>query len=499
MTSNYVLTIDQGTTSSRALLVDRNGSVAGMAKEPFRQIYPAPGLVEHDPNEIWTSVQRAVEGALSGAGVGIGDVAAIGIANQRETLVAWERESGSPVHNAIVWQDRRTAAICDDLRAARHEGNIASLTGLSLDPYFTGTKLTWLLNEHPDLRERGEHGEVLAGTVDSWLLWNLTGGTVHATDFTNASRTLLFNTRRGRWDDELLELFGVPRAMLPKIRPSRSNFGTTKADVLGAAIPITGIAGDQQAALFGQACMEPGQVKCTYGTGAFALSPAGKRPLQSEHGLLVSLGASSGARGPEYVLEGSVFSAGAVVEWLQEGLGIIQQPADVEGLAASVTDTGGVHFVPAFTGLGAPHWDPGARGTIMGLTRGTTSGHIARAALESIAFSTADLLDAMAEDLPEGVQELRVDGGASENDLLMQMQADVTGVPIVRPENIETTAMGAAYLAGLGCGIWESVDEVNSLWKPGKTFEPQASADERAERRAGWHRAVERARGQAEA
>jgi glycerol kinase len=498
VSENYILSIDQGTTSSRALVVDQAGRVVGAGQEPFPQIYPQPGWVEHNPIDIWESTQAAIGTALAAANAHVGDVAAIGIANQRETLVVWDRDSGEPVANAIVWQDRRTAPICDELREAGHEGTVAAATGLSLDPYFTGTKLTWLLRERPELRERAELGEILAGTVDSWLIWQLTGGgsdAVHATDFTNASRTLLFNIRKGRWDDELCELFEVPRAMLPKARPSRASFGRTSADVMGASIPITGVAGDQQAALFGQVCTRAGQAKCTYGTGAFLLSPAGTRPVQSKHRLLVSLGPNTGAAGPEYVLEGSIFVAGAVVEWLRDGLGLFERSGDVEALAASVADTGGVTFVPAFTGLGAPHWDPNARGTLMGLTRGSTSAHIARAALEAVALSTAELVGAMNADLAEAVAELRVDGGASRNDLLMQMQADIAGIPVVRPTNVETTAMGAAYLAGLGTGIWSDTDEVGELWQAERTFEPNMTESERTERLAAWHRAVERARG----
>ena len=496
----YILSIDQGTTSSRALVVARDGNVAGMAKEPFRQIYPQPGWVEHDPLDIWRSTEAAIKGALKDASAGIRDVAAIGITNQRETLVAWNAATGVPVSNAIVWQDRRTADICDELRDAGHEEFIAKATGLSLDPYFTGTKLTWLLRSDPGLRARAEAGEILAGTVDSWLMWKLTGGregAAHVTDFTNASRTLLFNIRTGRWDDSLCALFEVPRAMLPKALPSRAAFGTTSKDVLGAAIPITGVAGDQQAALFGQACLRPGLAKCTYGTGAFLLSPAGNKALLSEQGLLVSLGSNTGPKGPEYVLEGSIFSAGAVVEWLKEGLGLIAEPAESEALAQSVPDSGDVTFVPAFTGLGAPHWDPGARAMITGITRGTRAGHIARAALESIAFSTADLLQAMNADLPEPVTELRVDGGASRNDLLLQMQADFAGMPVTRPANVETTAMGAAYLAGIQAGIWDGPEEVAGLWQPDRTFEPSMGAGERSERLSAWHEAIARARSRA--
>jgi glycerol kinase len=495
MAEPFVLAIDQGTTSSRALVVDGQGRVRGVGQEPFEQHFPQPGWVEHDPNEIWATTLAAIAQALKSANVDARELAAVGLTNQRETVVAWDRVTGEPVARAIVWQDRRTAPLCQELSRGTDLAAVTRATGLPIDPYFSATKLTWLLREDPELRAQAEAGQIAAGTVDSWLVFKLTGGRRHATDFTNASRTLLFNIRKGRWDDGLCDLFEVPRAMLPQAQPSRSFFGTTDAEVLGAQVPIWGIAGDQQSALFGQACVSPAQAKNTYGTGCFLLANAGKAVPASENRLLASIGANAGADGPEYVLEGSVFIAGALVQWLRDGLGIIKESAEIEALAGSVPDAGGVTIVPAFTGLGAPHWDPYARGTILGLTRGIERGHIARAALEAIALSSADLLAAMNADLPQPVTELRVDGGAAANDLLMQMQADFTGIRVVRPAELETTALGAAYLAGLGAGVWSSTGEVESLWRAERTFEPRMREDERAARRAHWRRAVERSLG----
>jgi glycerol kinase len=410
----------------------------------------------------------------------------------------WDRRSGAAVAPAIVWQDRRTAAICDELRDAGHEATFARRTGLTLDPYFSGTKLTWLLRSQPELRQRAARGELACGTVDAWLVWKLTGGANHVTDLTNASRTLLFNIVERQWDDELCALLDVPRSLLPEVQPSSSEFGMTSVESIGAALPITGVAGDQQAALFGQACTVPGQAKNTYGTGAFLLAHAGDRPASSRNGLLLTLAATSSAAHAHYALEGSVFVAGAVVQWLRDGLGVIERSDDVEALAASVPDTGGVSFVPAFTGLGAPHWDPHARGTIRGLTRGSTHAHIARAALESIALSTNELIDAMNADLPTPVRELRVDGGGARNDLLMQLQADLSNVPVIRPWNVETTALGAAFLAGLGAGIWHTTAEVDALWRAERVFEPRMRMVEREERLAVWRRALQRAAAWAE-
>ncbi|MFN8617246.1 MAG: glycerol kinase GlpK [Dehalococcoidia bacterium] len=488
----YVLAIDQGTTSSRALVVDADGQIVGAGQQAFTQHFPQPGWVEHDPEEIWTTTIESIGIALAQAGLNARELAAVGVTNQRETVVVWDRRTGEPLHNAIVWQDRRTAAICEGYRAAGHEAAVARATGLKLDPYFSATKLTWLLQSNPDLRQRAASGEIAAGTVDSWLVWKLTGGQRHVTDFTNASRTLLFNVNRGRWDDTLCDLFQVPRAMLPQAQPSRSLFGTTAEDVMGARLPITGIAGDQQAALFGQGGFAPGIAKNTYGTGSFLLANAGPKPVHSGAGLLSSIGAGAGPSGPEYVLEGSVFVGGALVQWLRDELRLVPRSEDIEELAASAPDSGGVMIVPAFTGLGAPDWDPHARGAILGLTRGTSAAHIARAALEAIALSSAELLEVMDNELPGRVAELRVDGGAARNDLLMQLQADYAGVPVERPVNIETTALGAAYLAGLEAGVWSSNEEVQELRETERVFEPRLSSAERHSHLANWRRAVER-------
>ena len=495
MQPTYLLAIDQGTTSSRALVVDSAGEIAGIGQQPFAQHYPQPGRVEHDPWDIWESTLESITIAMAQAGLTPGQLRAIGLTNQRETVVTWDRTTGEPLGNAIVWQDRRTAGICEDLRSAGHEESIRKLTGLTLDPYFSATKLTWLLRHDAAVREAAAAGTLAAGTVDSWLIWKLTGGQRHVTDYTNASRTMLFNINRGRWDDGLCDLFEVPRSALPVAQPSRSMFGTTDEAVFGARVPITGVAGDQQAALFGQGGFAPGVAKNTYGTGCFLLSHAGNRPGRPEGGLLTSIGGGAGPSGPEYVLEGAVFVAGAVVQWLRDEMGVIARAEEIEGLAASVPDNGGVAVVPAFTGLGAPDWDPHARGAILGITRGTTKAHIARAALEAIALSSAELIQAMNEALPAPIGELRVDGGASRNDLLMQMQADYSGIPVLRPRNTETTALGAAYLAGLEVGTWASVEEVGSLWRPERVFEPSMGAAERHGHLRHWRRAVERTLG----
>jgi len=491
----YILAIDQGTTSSRALVVDVRGRIRGLGQHGFAQHYPHPGWVEHDPWDLWESTASAIADALRAASVRPRELAAVGITNQRETVVAWERATGNPVAPAIVWQDRRTADVCETLRDEGFEPRIANATGLTLDPYFSGTKLWWLFDRHAGLRERAERGEIAVGTVDSWLTWNLTAGACHVTDYTNASRTLLFNIRRGRWDRDLTDLLGVPMGVLPEVVPSSGLIGYTDPEVLSARVPITGIAGDQQAALFGQWCVDPGVAKNTYGTGCFLLAPAGRRARPSANHLLLTLSATSGAKGPEYAYEGSVFVAGAAVQWLRDELGIIERSDEIEGLARSVGDTGGVVFVPAFTGLGAPDWDPHARGMMIGLTRGTTRAHIARAALEAIAASSADLLTAMNADLGGPVLELRVDGGACRNDLLMQLQADYCGIPVLRPRQTETTALGAAYLAGLGAGVWDGLEAVRSLWELERVFEPSIGDDERDERLATWRRAVARASG----
>ncbi len=487
-----ILAIDQGTTSSRALVVDAAGEITGSGQVAFAQHFPRPGWVEHNPSEIWSSTEQAIQAALKAAAVAPRELSAVAITNQRETLVVWDRTTGEPLGPAIVWQDRRTASDCAALKDAGKEDLFRSRTGLTLDPYFSGTKLAWLLREHPGLRQRARQGEVAAGTVDSWLVWKLTGGRRQVTDFTNASRTLLFDIHRLAWSDELCAELDVERAFLGEALPSRAQFGKTDADVLGAEIPILAIAGDQQAALFGQGCFAPGRAKNTYGTGCFLLAHAGNAPRLSANRLLTTVAAGSAADAPQYALEGSVFVAGSLVQWLRDGLGIIKRSEDVEALAASVPDSGGVTVVPAFTGLGAPYWDPDARGAILGLTRGVTPGHIARAALEAIALSSAELLAAMEADLGAPIAELRVDGGASRDNLLMQMQADLGGVPVVRPKNTETTAMGAAYLAGLEAGIWADEAEVAELQAPDRRFEPALREADRQQRLANWRRQVSR-------
>jgi glycerol kinase len=486
-----VLALDQGTTSSRALVFDADGTIRGAAQREFAQHYPQPGWVEHDPEDLWRTQLACAHEALARAGLAARDLAAIGITNQRETTLLWERATGRPVHNAIVWQDRRTAAACEALKAAGHEPAVHARTGLVFDPYFSATKLAWLLEHVPGARERAGRGELAFGTVDTWLAWRLSGGALHVTDPTNASRTLLCDLARDDWDDELLALFGIPRAVLPSIVPSSGIAGVADAAVLGAAVPIAGIAGDQQAALFGQACHHPGMAKNTYGTGCFMLMHCGATPAVSRSGLITTRAA---APTPQFAVEGSVFIAGAVVQWLRDGLKVIGTARDVEPLAASVADTQGVYFVPAFAGLGAPYWDAHARGAIVGLTRGTTAAHIARAALESIAYQSADLMNAMQADTGVVPPALRVDGGATANDLLMQFQADILGLPVVRPRVLETTALGAAYLAGLATGVWSDVDEIAARWTADHVFEPQMSADQRGHRLARWRRAVERAR-----
>jgi glycerol kinase len=487
----FVLALDQGTTSSRAIVFDHSGAARASAQQEFAQHFPQPGWVEHDPTEIWATQSGVVAEALAKAGIGMRDLAAIGITNQRETTVLWDRATGKPVANAIVWQDRRTAPDCDALREAGHAETIQRKTGLVLDAYFSGTKLRWLLDHVPGARERAKRGELAFGTVDAWLVWHLSGGKRHVTDASNASRTLLFDIHRGNWDDELLALFDVPRSVLPEIVDSS---GVCAQASLGAKdVPIAGIAGDQQAALFGQACLSAGLAKNTYGTGCFMLLNTGTQAVASSHKMLTTVAWRRGGR-TDYALEGSVFIGGAVVQWLRDGLQLVRKASDVEALAASVPDTGGVYLVPAFTGLGAPHWDAYARGAIVGITRGTTGAHIARAALESIAYQNADVLDAMQRDAGVQLSELRVDGGAAANNLLLQLQADVLGVPVVRPTVLETTALGAAYLAGLAVGFWRDEREVTANWKIDRRFEPAMSRDRAAALRAGWHKAVERAR-----
>jgi len=499
MAADLILALDQGTTSSRAIAFDHGGTVVAMTQQPFEQRFPAPGHVTHDPEAIWES-QLAVARAVVAEVGGPGRIAAIGVTNQRETTIVWDRATGRPVADAIVWQSRITAPDCDALRDAGHEPLFRERTGLPLDAYFSGPKVAHIL-DHPgsdgatDLRTRADRGELAFGTVDSFLLWRLTGGRVHATDVSNASRTLLFDIHRLAWDDELLGLVGVPRAVLPEVHASAGVFGETDPALFGRAIPIAALAGDQQAATFGQACFEPGQAKNTYGTGAFLLLNTGSRPIASSHGLLTTIGWQLEPGGPvTYVLEGSVFSAGSAVQWLRDGLGIIERSADVEGLAGSVPDSGGVYLVPAFTGLGAPYWDPYARGTIVGLTRASGRAEIARATLESIAHQVADVLEAMTADAGLSLGALRVDGGAAANDLLLQMQADLLDVAVERPSVTETTALGAAYLAGLAVGFWAGLDAVRSNWRLDRRFEPSISPGQRRAQRGGWARAVERSR-----
>lgn len=489
----YILALDQGTTSSRAMLFDRSGAIRGVAQREFRQIFPQPGWVEHDPQEIWSSQAGVAAEALAGANLAASDIAAIGVANQRETTVVWDRRTGKPIHNAIVWQDRRTAGMCDRLREAGHADLIRDRTGLVLDAYFSGTKVRWLLDHVAGARAKAERGELAFGTVDSWLIWNMTAGGVHVTDATNASRTLLYNIHANKWDDELLDIFGVPRSLLPEVRSSSEVYARTSDRTFMPNVPIAGIAGDQQAALFGQVCAKPGMVKNTYGTGCFLLMQTGEQAVQSKHRLLTTIAWRIGDR-TEYALEGSVFIAGAVVQWLRDGLGVIRASSDVESLARSVPDNGGVYFVPAFTGLGAPHWDPYARGTIVGLTRGATAGHIARAALESIAFQTADLIQAMEADAALRLAELRVDGGATANNLLMQFQSDLLGVPAVRPRIAETTALGAAYLAGLAVNFWADQEEIAAQWQADQRFEPAMDRNIAENMLRQWRRALERAK-----
>ncbi|HUW36190.1 MAG TPA: glycerol kinase GlpK [Rhodocyclaceae bacterium] len=485
----FILALDQGTSSSRAMLFDAEGNIRGRAQREFGQHFPQPGWVEHDPEEIWASQIAAAREALAASGASAAAVAAIGVANQRETVVLWERESGRALAPAIVWQDRRTAGMCEELAAAGLAPLFQQKTGLLLDPYFSGTKLKWLLDHIPGSRTRAARGELAAGTIDTWLAWKLTGGGIHVTDVSNASRTLLYNLRTREWDEELLRLLDVPRELLPEVRPSSEVYGLCDAGWLGAALPIAGIAGDQQAATFGQACWQPGMVKNTYGTGCFMLMNTGGDIVPSHHRLLTTAAWQIGGE-TRYALEGSVFMAGATVQWLRDGLGLIARAEEVEALAASVPDNGGVYLVPAFAGLGAPHWEPHARGSLFGLTRGSGRAHIARAALEAIAYQSADVLRAMERDADMAVSELRVDGGAANNDLLMQFQADILGVSVVRPRITETTALGAAYLAGLAVGFWRSTGELASHWQTDRRFEPAMPESERDRLIGGWNLAV---------
>ena len=490
----YLLALDQGTTSSRAIVFRDDAAIVGLAQREFTQLYPQPGWVEHDPREIWaTQVAVAIQ-ALGEAGLAPSRIAALGVTNQRETTIVWDCRTGEPVYNAIVWQDRRTADFCAQLKAAGVETEVQRRTGLLLDPYFSGTKLRWILDHIAGARARAERGELAFGTVDSWLIWNLTGGRVHATDVSNASRSLLLNLESADWDEEMLRLLDVPRAVLPEVLPSSALFGEVTSPLAGWPFPIAGVAGDQQAALFGQACFEPGMGKNTYGTGCFLLQNTGTVPVWSNNRLLTTI-AWRTSESLEYALEGSVFIGGAVVQWLRDGLKLIRSAPEIEALAASVPDSGGVFLVPAFVGLGAPHWDPYARGAMLGLTRGTTEAHVARAALESIALQSADLLEAMQLDAHQELKELRVDGGACRNNLLLQMQADFLQAPVVRSAVTETTALGAAYLAGLAAGVYKSTHEISSQWRAERRFEPRIPADQAAAMRRRWKQAVERTRG----
>jgi len=492
-----ILALDQGTTSSRAIVFDRNGGIRAVAQREVTQLYPQPGWVEHDPEEIWQTQLAVAREALARAGVQARDVAAIGIANQRETTVVWVRATGKPIHHAIVWQDRRTAAACGALKARDLDAAITAKTGLLADAYFSGTKIAWILDQVPGARARAHAGELAFGTIDSWLISKLTGGAAHVTDVTNASRTLLYNIASGAWDEELLAWLNVPATVLPRICASSGVVAETTPGLFGTRIPIAGIAGDQQAALFGQRCTAPGMIKNTYGTGCFMLMSTGERIVRSPSQLLSTAACATGTA-MQYALEGSVFIGGAVVQWLRDGLGIIRTSGEVEALAGSVPDNGGVYLVPAFTGLGSPHWDPHARGAIMGLTRGSSAGHIARAALESIAYQTADVLQAMATDSGIALRELRVDGGAARNNALMQFQADVLGLRVVRPQIQETTALGVAYLAGLGTGYWQNTAQLDAQWQVDRVFEPQISRDRAGQLLASWHKAVARSKDWAE-
>ncbi|MBC9910033.1 glycerol kinase GlpK [Chitinophaga varians] len=491
--TKYVMALDQGTTSSRAIIFDKAGAIISVAQKEFTQLFPAPGWVEHDPAEIWSSQIGVATEAMAKVGLEGGNIAAIGITNQRETTIVWDRETGKPVHNAIVWQDRRTASFCDSLKASGKEELIRAKTGLVIDAYFSGTKVKWILDNVSGARERAAQGKLAFGTVDAWLVWNLTHGAVHATDITNASRTMLFNIHTQTWDEELLALLDIPASMLPEVKESSEVCGLTAPGVFAEQIPISGIAGDQHAALFGQMCTEPGMVKNTYGTGCFMLMNIGTKPILSKNNLLTTVAWKVNGE-THYALEGSIFIAGAIVQWLRDGLGIIRSSSEVEELAAKAAQNDGVYLVPAFAGLGAPYWDQHARGTLVGMTRGTNASHIARAALESIAYQTMDVLKAMEADAGISIQELRVDGGATGNNLLMQFQADILQAKVVRPGITETTALGAAYLAGLATGYWQNLEDIRSQWQMEKTFTPDPAQQQREIWISGWHKAVDAAR-----
>ena len=487
--TQYILALDQGTTSSRAIIFNKQGSIVSIAQKEFKQYFPQPGWEEHDANEIWSSQLSVATEAIVKAGLSVEDIAAIGITNQRETTVVWERNTGKPIYNAIVWQDRRTASTCDELKEKKLDELIKQKTGLVVDAYFSGTKIKWILDNVPGARDKANKGELAFGTIDTWLLWNLTKGQVHATDVSNASRTMLCNIHTLQWDGELQEMLDIPGNMLPQIRSSSEVYGSTQNILTSKNIPIAGIAGDQQAALFGQMCTQPGMVKNTYGTGCFMLMNTGENPVFSNNNLLTTVAWKVNGI-TQYALEGSVFIAGAVVQWLRDGLGIIRHSSEVEALAAKVNSSDGVYMVPAVTGLGAPHWNPDARGTLFGITRGTTAGHIARAALESIAFQTMDVLKAMEADSGIAIRELRVDGGATANDLLMQFQSDILNTKVLRPTVTETTALGAAYLAGLAVGFWQNIEDIQEQWQINKQFEPSMPDTQRASLIKGWEKAI---------
>ncbi|MDY4897412.1 MAG: glycerol kinase GlpK [Eubacteriales bacterium] len=492
--SGYLMALDQGTTSSRCIIFDDDEKIVAVAQQEFPNYFPAPGWVEHDPREIWNSQLTVMRQAISKAGLSASDIAAIGITNQRETTMIWDRRTGEPVYNAIVWQCRRTADYCDELKAQGLTDKIRSKTGLIIDSYFSATKIKWILDNIPGVRQRAERGELMFGTVDTWLIYNLTGGRVHATDPSNASRTMLFNIRNMCWDSELLELFGIPKPMMPQVLPSSGLFGYTAPELLGGSVAIAGVAGDQQAALFGQCCFEAGEVKNTYGTGGFMLMNTGTKPVFSQNGLLTSIAWSMGGK-TCYALEGSVFICGAAVQWLRDGLGLIAGAAESEQIAASIPDSDGVYFVPAFVGLGAPYWDAYARGALFGLTRATGRAHVVRAVLESMAYQTVDVLELMQKEAGVSLTSLRVDGGACANNLLLDFQADISGLPIIRPACIETTALGAANLAGLAVGVFGSADQIAQKWRVERRFDPHMNSSERVQRMAGWHKAVSRTRG----
>jgi glycerol kinase len=493
MQDQYILALDQGTTSSRAMLFDRNGNVVSVAQKEFQQIYPEAGWVEHDPQEIWSTQAGVAAEAVTRAGASASSIAAVGITNQRETTIVWDRETGKPIYNAIVWQDRRTAGFCDELKARGLEAMVRSKTGLPIDAYFSATKIRWILDNVEGARDKAKQGRLAFGTVDSWLVWNFTRHGLHVTDITNASRTMLFDIHERRWDDELLDALGIPRNILPSVRTSSEVFATTQGTVFAADVPLASLAGDQHAALFGQMCTDPGMVKNTYGTGCFLVMNTGDKPIESRNNLVTTIAWQIGDQ-VNYALEGSIFIAGAVVQWLRDGLGLIRQASEVETLARGVPHTDGVYLVPAFAGLGAPHWDARARGTLFGVTRGTTSSHIARAALDSIAYQSLDVLKAMEADSGMRIGELRVDGGACANNLLMQFQADILGVDVARPRIAETTALGAAYLAGLAVGYWKDVDELKAQWQLERRFSPSMPQPEIASCLAGWQRAVNAAK-----